>query len=269
MINVQGIQYSSTGEVMCDGDLPRLDAGSKFKAGACNIYINGFVPVSGQYRIELMLDTPNRDSSISNPFYVEANINVSQQSLNATSSDQPINYSTPYAVHTCYLLLNEAGQSWAITRGRGCDGYTPIPPTPPQPPTSCTINNGSTLNVNLGTVDRAQLVTVPGTGSIHHTQIPVECTGDVTSIPVIMKLSYTPLTIGGEQVVKSSANGLGVTIIYNNQPLSTSDSTSINFVPGSNTLDLGFEAVRNPATPVGDVPTGAFSASATVIMTQQ
>ena len=107
-----------------------------------------------------------------------------------------------------------------------------------------------------------------GTGSARDIQIRVSCTGDATTIDVDMKLSYTPLSVGGKEVVKTSTNGLGVSIIYNNTVLSTTDTTTLSFVPGSNQLDLAFEAMRDPTVVVGDVATGAFSASATLIMTQ-
>lgn len=86
---------------------------------------------------------------------------------------------------------------------------------------------------------------------------------------LFMQLSYTPISVSGTEVVKSSSNGLGVSIIYNDKPLSTTDTTPVTFISGSNTLDLAFEAVRDPAVDSGDIPTGAFSASAVLVMTQQ
>ncbi|MFU2317529.1 fimbrial protein [Rahnella sp. PCH160] len=135
------------------------------------------------------------------------------------------------------------------------------------PDTSCTLNNGNDLSVNLGTVDRAQMPTVPGSGSMRHIQVPVDCTGgDVT---VNMQLNYTPISLSGGQVIKSSSNGLGVSVVYNSKILSTTDVTPVTFLSGSNSMDLAFQAVRDPAVEIKDVPTGAFTASAVLVMTQQ
>lgn len=268
---VHGVKHTTAGEVSCDTSLVMgLDPGSYFKAGACSLYASGYLPTSGQYRAKITLSTSNRDNAISTPFYIDSNTNLSAQNISTSGTDVPISavISSDTGVHVCYSLLDSNNTEWALADGRDCSGK-PIPPTPPAPPTSCSINNGNALNVNLGTLDRAQLVTVPGTGSARHFQIPITCTGDVSNIPVSMKVSYTPISVSGKEVIKSSANGLGVSIIYNGNILSTSTATPLSFVPGSNQLDLAFEAVRDPNVTVGSVPTGAFTASATVIMTQQ
>lgn len=265
-----GISHTSDGQVSCDeNDVSGLASGSYFKGGACSIPVNGYVPVSGQYRVKLLLTSTDRETATSTPFYIDATKSLGGQNLVTGGTNVPISVTSQYSVHVCYMLVDEAGNEWALSESRGCSGITPIPPTPPQPPTSCSINNGNALNVNLGTIDRAQLVTVPGTGSARHIQIPINCTGNVTSIPVNMQLSYTAISVSGKQVVKSSANGLGVSIIYSQKILSPSDVTPLQFIPGSNLLDLAFEAIRDPNVIIGDVPTGAFTASATVIMTQQ
>lgn len=84
-----------------------------------------------------------------------------------------------------------------------------------------------------------------------------------------MTLNYTPISIGSSQAVKSSANGVGAAIFYGNKALSPSDVTSLNFLEGSNTLTLGFQAVRDSTVALKDIPTGAFTASAVLVMTQQ
>lgn len=168
----------------------------------------------------------------------------------------------------CVYLVDDAGHRYTPGNSE-CDqtNVKPLPPTPPPPDTSCTINNGNALSVNLNTVDRAQLPTVPGSGSMRHLQVPVDCTGG--NVTVNMKLNYTPIILTAGQVVKSSANGLGVSIVYNSKLLSSTDITPVTFLKGSNTLDLAFQAVRDPNVEIKDVPTGAFTASAVLVMTQQ
>ncbi|CCJ81525.1 FIG00626592: hypothetical protein [Cronobacter dublinensis 1210] len=84
-----------------------------------------------------------------------------------------------------------------------------------------------------------------------------------------MQLNYTPVSIGSGQAVKSSANGVGAAIFYNNKLLAPTDVTAVNFLEGSNTLTLGFQAVRDATVALKDIPTGAFTASAVLVMTQQ
>ncbi|MGL4429828.1 MAG: fimbrial protein [Silvania sp.] len=227
---------------------------------------NNYAPYSGNFSI--VIDVGNYGWT-GGTAYIDSTIPISQQSLDFSAGSSAHSLSGGMGT-MCYYLY--AGGTYYRFNGwdySGCSkgGVTPFPPDPPAPPTSCTINNSNALNVNLGTIDRALLVTVPGTGSARHIQIPVECSGALT-LSLDMKLSYTPMSINGKQVVQSSANGLGVSIIYNEQVLSTTDTTPVQFNSGSNVIDLAFEAVRDPKTVVGDVPTGEFSASATVIMTQ-
>lgn len=169
----------------------------------------------------------------------------------------------------CVTLLNtDTNIEYEIPGYAGsCTGGDPLPPTPPPVQATCKINNSSDLNVALGTVDRALIGTSPGNGTLQNKQIPVTCTGG--SVNVNMQLTYTPLTVSGKEVVKSSSNGLGVSIIYNSEVLAPTDTVPVSFLEGSNNLDLAFEIVRDPAVSIGEVPTGEFTASATLIMTQQ
>lgn len=265
---VHGVQYSSKGDVACNNDPPRIDAGSKYKAKACTLNPSGYVPASGQYRVKLFLLGTNRVAAMSTPAYFDATKNLNQQSVTVSGTDVAIEITSQYAIHRCYMLVDSNNTEWTLNDSLGCSGYTPIPPTPPKP--SCSINSGGGLNVDLGTVERASLPTTPGTGQIQHKQISVTCTNEsATAVNVNMQLSYTPISIDGKSVIKSSSNGLGVSVIYNNQPLSPTDIKSLQFTTGSNSFDLGFEAVRNPAVAVGDIPTGGFSASAVLTMTVQ
>ncbi|WP_161808632.1 fimbrial protein [Franconibacter pulveris] len=273
MVNgVHGINYSS-GSVNCYVNPPRLDPGSYFKGNACDISISGYVPVSGKYKVRLSLTTSNFEHADSSYAYFDANQNLSSQTVNVTSSDVPISLVSELAVHACYVLVNEAGKEWALPVGdrRGCSRYPPIPPSPPAPTVSCTINNSGALSVNFGSIDRTSLPTVPGTGTILSKQIPVVCSSSSSSatINMSMKVNYTAITVSGAQVIKTSSNGVGVSVIYNNQVLASGSAKNMVFNKGSNSMVLGFEAVRNPVVSVGDVPTGSFSASAVMVMTMQ
>ncbi|MDI7383819.1 fimbrial protein [Cronobacter dublinensis] len=274
MVNgVHGIHYSSSAPVECYANPSKIDSGSYFKGNACNIFISGYVPVSGKYKVRLTLDTNNHDHADSTFGYFDSTKDLASQTVTLSSSNVSIPFTSEYALHACYLLVDEAGREWSLPvgDGRGCSGYTPIPPIPPAPTVSCTINNSGALSVDFGSLERTSLPTVPGTGQIQSKQIPVVCTSSSSSstINMSMKVNYTSITVSGTQVIKTSSNGVGVSVLYNNQVLASGSAKNIVFNTGSNSLTLGFEAVRNPTVSVGDVPTGSFSASAVMVMTMQ
>ncbi|EKK4080141.1 fimbrial protein [Cronobacter dublinensis] len=270
---VHGINYSSSASVNCYANPPQLDSGAYFKGKACDIHVFGYVPVSGKYKVRLALTSANNEHADSSYGYFDSTKNLDSQTVNVTSSNVPISLVTSYMVHACYVLVDEAGKEWSLPvgDGRGCTGYTPVPPTPPAPTVSCVINNNGALSVDFGSIDRTSLPTVPGTGQIQSKQIPIVCTSasSTATATMSMKVNYTSITVSGAQVIKTSANGVGVSVLYNDQVLASGSVKNMVFNTGSNSLTLGFEAVRNPAVSIGDIPTGAFSASAVMVMTMQ
>lgn len=242
-------------------------------AASCPLQSNSYVPKTGYYKIETIISDINNHNNVivdvsTSSFLLDATKTISQQTVYTSTISKSFTGSTSAQVFCPYLIDDSGHKYTEANPGDFCaDGTTPLPPTPPAPDTSCTINSGNALNVNLGTVDRAQLPTVPGSGSMRHIPIPVDCTGgDVT---VNVKINYTPITIGATQVVKSSSNGLGVSLVYSSKVISTTDTTPITFTTGSNSIDLAFQAVRDPMVEIKDIPTGAFTASAVLVMTQQ
>ncbi|MCK7230267.1 fimbrial protein [Enterobacter asburiae] len=245
---------------------------AEWKGNACTIAgTNSYVPTSGYYTIGLIawsIMGGGKVITISSSVFIDADKPISEQSLRVNSSDDtvPSLLYNKSMVKACYVLRDSKNTSYSFN-GFDCDNKAPLPPTPPLN-TACTLNSGNALDVNLGTVDRSQLTTTPGVGSVKHIQVNVNCTGGV-DVTVNMQLNYTPISITGTQIVKSTANGLGVAIIYNGKTLASTDVTPVTFLTGSNALDLSFQAVRDPTVDVGDVPTGAFTASAVLVMTQQ
>lgn len=277
---VNGLQPQYDHEVYC-GDFTRagMGSGGKFVGNACDISpVGGYVPHSGYYTVVLTIfgapsslnPNPGNYYSESSLGYFDAGKPLSEQDVHVSSND-----GSPEMNHfnfdMCYSLKDSSGKQYALNVGwGGCNGHDidPIPPTPPAPDISCTLNNGNVLDVNLETVERAQLPTTPGGSNVKHVPVDINCTGGV-DVSVNMQLNYTPISMTGTEVVKTTSNGLGVAILYNDKPLSSTDITPVTLATGLSTLDLAFEAVRDPAVNVGDIPTGAFSASATLIMTQQ
>lgn len=268
-----GIRYSSSAPVECLANPSRLESGSYFKANACNLTVWGYVPVSGKYKVRLILFGPQKEIAETSYAYFEAGRDIQAQPVTVSGKDVPIKYTSDLATHACYTIADEDGKEWALEvgGGRGCSGYTPLPPTPPSPAISCSINNGGLLSVDFGSLDRALLPTVPETGQAQYKQIPVVCTtsSSVTTVNMSMQASYTPITVSGKQVIKTSSNGVGVTLLYNNQALASGSVKPLTLTMGTNMLTLGFEAVRNPSVNIKDVPAGSFSASAVMILTMQ
>lgn len=202
--------------------------------------------------------------------YIDGATPIDQQHISVSGTDvDPGPVPPNMTVVICYVLVDESNHKYfmATIFTPDCNGAPPLPPTPPAPDTSCTVNNGETLNVSLGMLERSELPTVADSDSVKNVPFSVRCTGaDVT---VDIKLSYTPMTLGSSQVVETSTNGVGVAIIYDGKPLSTNDTTTITFLEGSNTMNLAFQAVRDSTVALSDIPTGAFTASAVLKMTEQ
>lgn len=237
-----------------------------YQQGRCSVNLQGgtyYVPVSGYYTVGIQRSNNTPIYAILTN-YIDASIPLNNQNVNPGTSYSPAS-NGPVSFDACDILRAPDGKVYVLNTYGQCTGQK-LPITPVVN-TSCTINSGNTLNVSLGSLDRATLPTTPSSGTAKHIKIPVSCTGgDVT---VSMNITYAAITIGSTQAVKTSANGVGTAIIYNNAAVTPTSKATINLRSGSNTVDLGFQAIRNSAVAVKDIPTGAFTASATMVMTQQ
>ena len=258
-----------------------IDVGTSpmIAGNACPVeFGNVYVPKAGTYFIRFYAAVKNnlsvRDYADSSTFHLDTTKTLAKQANNIsiTTYDKMLDsrfFNT--AVTWCPVLADKQGNEYSLVAADACGHATPLPPDPPAPETSCNINNGSGLSVHFDTIDRADLSTEPGVGNtaIKNLQIPVTCTGGV-DVSVKMQLTqYTPLTINSTEVIKTTANGVGVAVLYNDQPLTSAANIPVTLKSGSNTLNLDFQAVRNPAVAAGDVPPGYFTASAVLVMTQQ
>ncbi|HCW7019039.1 TPA: fimbrial protein [Citrobacter farmeri] len=275
------MQRSSAPGYICPsgGDWIPTGTGAAIAGNACNIMFgNVYVPKSGTYFIRFYAGLRNNNSvndhADSTTFYLDATKTLSSQadSISITTYTKKLGPELiNQDVSFCDVLIDAQGNEYALIEGIACGAAVPLPPDPPAPETSCNINNGSGLSVHFDTIDRADLSTEPGVGNtaLKNLQIPVTCTGGV-DVSVKMKLAqYTPLTINSTEVIKTTANGVGVAVLYNDQPLTSAANIPVTLKSGSNTLNLDFQAVRNPAVAVGDVLPGYFTASAVLVMTQQ
>lgn len=259
-----------------------LEGPINFANGGCILRIpsDNYAPYSQYYQIRTYVNlhakdvgwANSSDFSVTGQFYLDATKPISEQPITVYGGTGVI---VPYSgsfpeTSICYLLASTNGTLYQFSAQtpQACQfgGHDPLPPVPPGV-TTCKINHGNQLDVDLNTVERAKLPVVPGTGDLHEYTLPVDCDGgDVT---VSMQIKFIPISMSGTEVVQTTFKGLGVAVIYNDKVTSTTDTTTINFLKGSNSLNLSFEAVRDPAVGVGDIPTGPFTASATVVMTEQ
>lgn len=267
-----GTEYD-TGLRLCSDEFSiGLTYNALIRANRCtlNVYANNYVPASGDYKVRLYVykyDSTILGVADSTAAYIDSSKSVLDQDIHVSGNNVELSEVNTTA-SSCYVLVDEQGKEYALNMynsSQTCIGGSPLPPTPPAPVVACVINNGNTLDVDLGTLDRAQLPTVPTEGKT--IPVSVNCTGG--AVTVNMQLNYTPITVGATEIAKSDANGLGVAIMYNSKTLSTTDITPLNFVEGGDTFDLAFQAVRDPNVAEGDVPVGQFKASATLVLTQQ
>ncbi|MBN6045340.1 fimbrial protein [Citrobacter sp. ku-bf4] len=235
--------------------------------GRCPVNLEStyYVPISGYYTVGVKLSGNGGGFYYANKVtYIDASKSLNSQDVDPGTqggNGAPANLS----FDACDILKGTDGKVYYLNTYGSCTGQK-LPPTPVVN-TSCTINSGNALNVSLGSLDRATLPTTPSSGTAQHIKIPVSCTGgDVT---VSMNITYAAITIGSTQAVLTSANGVGTAIIYNNAAVSPTSKATINLKSGSNTVDLGFQAIRDSAVAVKDIPTGAFTAGAVMVMTQQ
>lgn len=238
----------------------------------CTLDSDNYVP-TGNYTVQTRVMNPYSyrvDRTIETSVArIDGTKRISEQAITNFVAYKLVAVANPVDMLACQYFHNmDDGTLYSVSSDSRCLTVAPpLPPTPQIPDTSCTINSGNDLSVNLSTIDRAQLPTVPGSGSMRHIQVPVDCTGD--DVTVNMQLNYTPISLSAGQVIKSSSNGLGVSVVYNSKILSSTDITPVTFTAGSNSMDLAFQAVRDPTVEIKDVPTGAFTASAVLVMTQQ
>jgi type 1 fimbria pilin len=233
-----------------------------------------YVPVEGDYFVDLFICDSSNCKSLANTQVYDHMVTtipwthqiVQSQFGSITTkvfdSAQKVNYTF------CLALHSKTGEIYTIKTTLACTDGTPTPPTPP-PTITCKFADGATLNVDMGQIDRSSLPVTPNTGTNQVSKsIDVSCDG-TDSLTTEMSVSYTPITVNGTEVDKTSSNGVGVTVLLDGQPVGNNAKFAKSFTPGDNKLDFAFEAVRDPAVPVADIATGAFTANAIVTITPQ
>jgi len=165
----------------------------------------------------------------------------------------------------CVTIVDSLDVEWRFgNNGLVCGDAHALPNIPAK----CYVNFGEDLNVDLGTLERASIATRPQTTPTVKKQVSVLCTRDA-GVTLKMQFQYTPVDIGGQSLVKTSTNGLGIAVIYNGIVMSPTHTVTQTYGLGYTNFDLEFEAVRDPNMKLQEISTGDFTANAVMIMTEQ
>ncbi|EQB4817743.1 TPA: hypothetical protein ACPYV0_004435 [Citrobacter amalonaticus] len=181
-------------------------------------------------------------------------------------------YANPPRAYLCYAIRQRDTSKYYKFNNtpQGCltvpDGGGNLPPGPDF--VTCNLNNGSALDVSLGDIDRSQIGVIPGTTAAIKKPLAVTCTGDGTSTFSI-KFQYETVSAAGNEYIHSSANGLSLAMSLNDVAVDTSKTFTRTYGAGTQTEMLGFEPIRDSAVTYADIPTGAFTASAVMILTRE
>lgn len=176
----------------------------------------------------------------------------------------------PVSSTTCFTLYDEQQNEYKTTTSlvtiAMCGDAGDLPTTP----SICSINNGAPLDVTFGELDRANIAakaSVDGATNVKKS-VTVDCSGDAT-MTVKTSFQFTSVVFNGDTLVSTSNSKLGVGIFYHGS-LVTPDSTFTDSMQmGSNSVSLEFAVARDSKANISDIPTGEFTASAIMVMTEQ
>ncbi|MDA5604286.1 fimbrial protein [Enterobacter sp. PI-10] len=268
-----GVHQNSSGNTLCPvtpDTLVDLNAEDYAIAGCqLTIGMGNQVPRSDFYRVVLaVVDSGgNYNKAITTAdSYIDAGSDLSTSVIGWAFHSQ-LKLGGHY-IHICYMLADRFGDYFTFNNTpqscpEGSGGSTPLPS-----PFQCAFGDGSTLNISLGDVDRTEIGAVPGTLPGTEKNINITCTGDGSATYTI-GFEYTAINIDGTEMVSSSANGLAVAVSLNDELVNPTDTYTRTYSTGTQTEKLTFEPVRDPSVKIGDIPTGAFSASAVMVLTLQ
>lgn len=235
---------------------------------------NFYVPYTGEYRMRMHFCPSNkRDKcTISKATQTMDTVNkVTISSAERINAEERLfgGYSGVTAVdsNACYALVDSSGAVWTGGGYFMCSDGNSLPSTP----ATCYLNHNSNLDVNMGNLERSAISTAPmygATGNLKKT-VSVLCTRDAGTT-VSTAFQFTTLTFNGQEVVSTSSAHLGVAIFYKGKLFGPSSEPVIeNFEVGYTDRELEFQAVRDPNVELKEIPTGNFTASAVMIMTEQ
>jgi minor fimbrial subunit len=129
---------------------------------------------------------------------------------------------------------------------------------------NCVVTTTNNWNIAFGSVERSEIPTTSGTEQTK--ALNLTCTG-ATAHDFNVKLNMTPTSWSTSQLATSNPD-LGVQVTVAGAAVKLGDSFAMK-VTGSGSKTLGFSVLRNPKTKALDVATGDFSASGTLVVSEQ
>lgn len=177
------------------------------------------------------------------------------------------NFTLANSSNACYTLLDEAGMDWRADIEFMCKDAELLP----EEPSMCYLNHNTSLDVNMGNLERGEIATIPEHGNPHNIkkEIPVLCTRD-SGVTVATTFKFDSINVNGNQVVTTSSPNLGVAIFYEGKLMGPSTEPVIeSFESGYVYRELEFQAVRDSNVAIKEIPTGKFTANAVMVMTEQ
>lgn len=238
-------------------------------------YWQSYPPMTGKYRMRVYLCESNWGTKclISHSSRYLDSVNMVSLSSSTTLWDTSVDFGG-FPTETlsnrsmlCLTLVDEFGKTWSSSDPTSCEDASELPETP----ATCYLNYGDVLDIDFGMLERRNISTVPASGTSGNVKktFPVLCTRDA-GVTVKTTLQFTPLTVNGNEVVSTSTSNLGVAIFYNGKLVGpTSTPVTETFETGYTDRELEFQAIRNPDVALKDIPSGTFTASAVMVMTEQ
>ncbi|HCB1918492.1 TPA: hypothetical protein MYQ36_004492 [Citrobacter braakii] len=235
-------------------------------------FSRGYVPFSGEFGLRMYFC----------PSVVEARCTISSsvqyfdsvytrylKSTQKVTSQRPIfggyNGILAQASNACYAYIDSSGKAWKSDGDFFCGDAITLP----SEPADCYLNYGNDFDVNMGELERSEIST--NIDSSSHTvkkELDILCTRDAT-LSADITFSYSTISIGSNEIIHTTANGVGIALFYNNQLVSPASVFNDSFIMGYSHVDLEFRAVRDASQSISDIPAGEFTASAVMIMTVQ
>lgn len=131
---------------------------------------------------------------------------------------------------------------------------------------TCSVLSGSTFNVNLGQIERGDIVSGGTSSQTIVKNFNIICDA-AHAVDFDVKMSLVSPS-WNNKAIKTSNDNLGVEMLWNGQAVSNGASQRLSVTNGSATVPLSFTPVKPASLSFEDVSTGAFTASATLILTQ-
>lgn len=233
-----------------------------------------YAPFTGMYHVKMYtcpsvttdmctIAKSTQNAQTINAVKIKANLQLSA----ATESFGGYNFTLATSSNVCYTLLDEDGMNWRADLEFMCEDAELLP----EEPSMCYLNHNTSLDVNMGNLERGEIATIPEHGNPHNIkkEIPVLCTRD-SGVTVATTFKFDSINVNGNQVVTTSSPNLGVAIFYEGKLMGPSTEPVIeSFESGYAYRELEFQAVRDSNVAIKEIPTGKFTANAVMVMTEQ